>query len=69
MPRRADFGDHYPDGGWGWVVCGAAFTVHFLAHGLHLAYGTVLTEIINRFTVSATEAGNQVLFIPFVDSA
>ena len=49
IPRRTDFGDYYPDGGWGWVVAGAAFLVHFLSHGLHLAFGTMLTEILTRF--------------------
>ena len=57
IPKRADFGDHYPDGGWGWVVCGAAFTVHFLAHGLLLAFGTTLMEIVSTFHTSPTQTG------------
>ncbi len=57
MPRRADFGDHYPDGSWGWVICGAAFTVHFLTHGLHLAYGTIFTEITAVFHVQTYKIG------------
>ena len=49
MPRRADFGDHYPDGGWGWVVCGAAFVVNFLTYGTHLAFGSLLSDILANF--------------------
>ena len=56
-PRRTDFGDHYPDGGWGWVVCGAMFVVHFLAHGLHLAAGTLITEVTSEFGIGESYAG------------
>ncbi len=57
LPCRADFGEYYPDGGWGWVVCGAAFLVHFLGHGLHLAAGTVGREMIEKFDISPDHAG------------
>ncbi|KAG5889107.1 hypothetical protein JTB14_003910 [Gonioctena quinquepunctata] len=30
---------YYPEGGWGWLVCGAAFLAHLLTSGLQLAYG------------------------------
>ncbi|ELT99135.1 hypothetical protein CAPTEDRAFT_30414, partial [Capitella teleta] len=40
--RRTDFGEYHPDGGWGWVVCGASFLMNFLCHGLHLSGGVVL---------------------------
>lgn len=57
MPRRADFGDHYPDGGWGWVVCAAASLVHFLALGTHLAFGTLLTIVLAKFKTSLLATG------------
>lgn len=57
IPRRADFGYYYPDGGWGWIVCGAAFTIHFLAHGLHLAFGVTLMEVINTFGTRTCDSG------------
>ena len=57
IPRRADFGEYYPDGGWGWIVCGAAFTVHFLAHGLHLAFGTTLVEMVDTFHLPPAHIG------------
>ncbi len=57
IPKRSDFGSYYPDGGWGWVVCGASFVIHFLSHGLHLAFGTLFNEILTHFRVSPTSAG------------
>ncbi|GLV34501.1 hypothetical protein CBL_09749 [Carabus blaptoides fortunei] len=30
---------YYPEGGWGWIVCGAAFLAHLLTTGLQLAFG------------------------------
>ncbi|XP_043661816.1 uncharacterized protein LOC122625849 [Drosophila teissieri] len=29
----------YPDGGWGWIICGVSFLVHILTTGLQLSYG------------------------------
>ena len=49
LPRRTDFGEYFPDGGWGWTVCGAAFIVHFLCHGFHLAAGTLIVEVQRHF--------------------
>lgn len=45
---RIDFGDHYPDGGWGWAVLIAATIVYILAHGFHFAFGTLYLEILNK---------------------
>lgn len=60
MPRRADFGDHYPDGGWGWVVCGAAFSVNFLCHGLLLAFGSLYMEVVTRFGAQEDQVGESI---------
>ncbi|XP_030383874.1 monocarboxylate transporter 7 [Scaptodrosophila lebanonensis] len=32
----------YPDGGWGWIVCGVSFLVHILTTGLQLSYGLLV---------------------------
>ncbi|XP_034668028.1 uncharacterized protein LOC117901403, partial [Drosophila subobscura] len=32
----------YPDGGWGWIICGVSFLVHILTTGLQLSYGLLL---------------------------
>ena len=45
---RIDFGDHYPDGGWGWAVLIAATIVYILAHGFHFAFGTLYLEILDK---------------------
>ncbi|XP_059141346.1 monocarboxylate transporter 14-like, partial [Physella acuta] len=50
--NRFDFGDFYPDGGWGWVVLGAATVVHALCNGFHLAYGTLYLSIQKKFRTS-----------------
>lgn len=43
---RIDFGDHYPDGGWGWAVLVAATIVYILCHGFQFAFGTLFLKII-----------------------
>ncbi|PNF28100.1 hypothetical protein B7P43_G12256 [Cryptotermes secundus] len=30
---------YYPEGGWGWIVCGVGFLVHLLTSGLQLSFG------------------------------
>ena len=48
MPTLLNFGDHYPDGGWGWVVCGAVFVVHFLALGFVYSYGSLHYLLVEK---------------------
>lgn len=55
--NRFDFGDFYPDGGWGWVVLGAATVVHALCNGFHLAYGTLYLSIQKKFRTSDIATG------------
>lgn len=40
---------YYPEGGWGWVVAAVAVTAHLLTHGLHLASGVFVQELVNKF--------------------
>lgn len=41
LDTRAIKHHFYPEGGWGWIVCGAAFLAHLLSTGLQLAYGAL----------------------------
>jgi len=38
----------YPEGGWGWVVCAAAFVAHLLSGGLILAGGAFAPLILRH---------------------
>lgn len=49
---RIDFGDHYPDGGWGWTVVGAATLVYILSNGIHFAFGTLLLNLTDGSKLS-----------------
>ncbi|VVC32201.1 Hypothetical protein CINCED_3A011425 [Cinara cedri] len=40
---------YYPEGGWGWVVAAVAVAAHLLAHGLHLAAGIFVQELVDKF--------------------
>ena len=54
---QVEFADHYPDGGYGWVICIAASLVFFLCHGLHLAGGVIYVEILKHFKSHPTNTG------------
>uniref|UniRef100_A0AAG5DSK7 Major facilitator superfamily (MFS) profile domain-containing protein n=1 Tax=Anopheles atroparvus TaxID=41427 RepID=A0AAG5DSK7_ANOAO len=48
----------YPDGGWGWIVCGVAFLAHVLTTGFQLSYGLLLLYAIRHLGHEVnTEAG------------
>ncbi|XP_035774947.1 uncharacterized protein LOC118457456 [Anopheles albimanus] len=38
----------YPDGGWGWIVCGVAFLAHVLTTGFQLSFGLLLLYAIRH---------------------
>lgn len=38
----------YPDGGWGWIICGIAFLVHILTTGLQLSSSLLLFYAIEH---------------------
>ncbi|XP_055920964.1 monocarboxylate transporter 10 [Eupeodes corollae] len=39
----------YPDGGWGWIICGLSFLAHVLTSGLQLSYGLLLFYATQHF--------------------
>jgi hypothetical protein len=68
---RIDFGDHYPEGGWGWTIVGAATLVYVLCHGIHFAFGTLLIKIKEISTqqfkteIDIIDAGNYIDVVIF----
>ncbi|WAR07131.1 MOT12-like protein [Mya arenaria] len=44
---RIDFGDHYPEGGWGWTVVAAATVVYILCNGIHFAFSSLLVILVD----------------------
>lgn len=59
------FQHFYPDGGWGWIVCGVAFLAHVLTTGFQLSYGFLLLYTIKHLGQEvATETGE--LYVPLI---
>ena len=57
-----------PQGGWGWLVVGAAFLVQVLTTGLQFAFGVMATQVHQHFRRDSTvEIGQFHLFhlLPF----
>ncbi|XP_066139576.1 monocarboxylate transporter 2-like isoform X1 [Euwallacea fornicatus] len=46
---------YYPEGGWGWLVCGAAFLAHLLTSGMQLAFGLLYLYTIKFLIKSKAE--------------
>lgn len=41
--------DLSPDGGWGWIVCFAAFVAFFILDGTMFAFGVLLIDLLEYF--------------------
>ncbi|XP_013775018.1 monocarboxylate transporter 10-like [Limulus polyphemus] len=49
-PKAVTIRQHYyPEGGWGWVVCGCAIVIQALSIGLLFSYGIFLYQIRKQF--------------------
>lgn len=46
----------YPDGGWGWIVCGVAFLAHVLTTGFQLSYGLLFIYVVQHLRSEETDA-------------
>lgn len=57
VTTRIDFGDYFPEGGWGWVVTGACTLVYILCNGFHFAFGTLYLCILEEKAFKANEVG------------
>ncbi|XP_045031591.1 uncharacterized protein LOC116925378 isoform X2 [Daphnia magna] len=58
-PRTSTIRQHYyPEGGWGWLVVGAAFLVQVLTTGLQLAFGVMAAQIARHFARQENSAAS-----------
>ncbi|KAM7353347.1 uncharacterized protein ACRADG_005441 [Cochliomyia hominivorax] len=65
----------YPDGGWGWIICGMSFLVHILTTGLQLSYGLTLFYAVQHIQnangnewLGALSWSISMLISPFVET-
>ncbi|CAK1586961.1 unnamed protein product [Parnassius mnemosyne] len=56
LDTRAIKHHFYPEGGWGWIVCGAAFLAHLLSTGIQLAYGALHVYALKHLGPAADHA-------------
>jgi hypothetical protein len=49
---------YYPEGGWGWIVCGVCFLAHLLTSGLQLGFGLLYLYTLHHLRdAGAMDAG------------
>ncbi|XP_075151179.1 uncharacterized protein LOC142225288 [Haematobia irritans] len=65
----------YPDGGWGWIICGMSFLIHILTTGLQLSYGLTLFYAVHHIRnasgnewLGALSWSVSMLVAPFVET-
>lgn len=46
-----------PDGGWGWIVCAAAFVTQFIVLGTMNNFGILYVDLYESFGNSASATG------------
>ena len=51
-----------PDGGWGWCISAAAFTVQFIILGLQNNLGLIHREHLEHFGESNQETGTHIFY-------
>lgn len=49
----------HPDGGWGWVVCFAAFFIQFLVLGMQNCFGIVYTALVDTLKTDRGATGKK----------
>lgn len=47
-----------PEGGWGWVICAAAFLSQFVILGIHNSFGILFAFLLEEFGKSKAATGN-----------
>lgn len=46
-----------PEGGWGWVICAAAFVAQLIVMGIHNSFGILYTTLLEEYKKSKAETG------------
>ena len=46
-----------PEGGWGWVICAAAFVTQLIVMGIHNSFGILYTTLLEEYKKSKAETG------------
>lgn len=46
-----------PEGGWGWVICGAAFVAQLIVMGINNSFGILYTTLLEEYQKSKAETG------------
>lgn len=52
-----------PEGGWGWVICVAAFVAQLIVMGIHNSFGILYTTLLEEYKKSKAETGMLIRFI------
>ena len=48
-----------PDGGFGWFICAAAFSVHFVIAGIQNSFGILYIYILEEFGGGKANSGTR----------
>lgn len=48
-----------PEGGWGWVICAAAFVTQLIVMGINNSFGILFTTLLDVYKKSKAETGIQ----------
>ncbi|KAF2350305.1 Major facilitator superfamily domain [Trinorchestia longiramus] len=52
-PKTSTIRQHYyPEGGWGWVICGCVFLIHILTTGMQYSYGVLYTDLVSHVSLT-----------------
>lgn len=46
-----------PEGGWGWMICGAAFVAQLIVMGIHNSFGILYTKLLQEYKKSKAQTG------------
>ena len=52
-----------PEGGWGWVICVAAFVTQLIVMGIHNSFGILYTTLLGEYKKSKAETGKRHLLV------